>query len=143
METVNGPRITASFASPEIRPGAVWKVYLKASDPAGQMRYIVAEIRQAGRSSYPPARIRIREEDRKNLSGYIYLNSGSESAGQLNSLALTLTVRIQDRSGDLSPEVSFPLSWNDRADPQDPPFGTFEEEDLGPVMIQLEPTVSP
>ena len=49
------PVITESFASKELRPGDTWKVYLKASDPDGDMRYIVSVLSAGmGRLSCQP-----------------------------------------------------------------------------------------
>lgn len=64
------PIITESFASKELLPADTWKVYLKASDPDGDMRYIVSNLYQAGWGGYPISRTRIREENRKELNGY-------------------------------------------------------------------------
>jgi hypothetical protein len=56
------PTITASFAASEMTPGATWKIYLKASDPDGDMRYIVAVVKQAGTGVYRSA---LRESGRR------------------------------------------------------------------------------
>ena len=69
------PVITGAFASKELIPGHTWKVYLKASDPDGDMQYIVSNVYQPGWGDYPLSRTRIREENRKELDGYIYLNT--------------------------------------------------------------------
>src|SRR3972149_4501818 len=64
------PAIVQSFASKELRPGDVWKVYLKASDPEGKMKYIFATISQPGVGVYSVSITRIKEENQKELSGY-------------------------------------------------------------------------
>ncbi|KPK89516.1 MAG: hypothetical protein AMJ94_11895, partial [Deltaproteobacteria bacterium SM23_61] len=55
------PVITASFASPELSPGDTWKVYLKASDPDGDMESIVAVVDQTGLGSYPLSFTKLKE----------------------------------------------------------------------------------
>ena len=67
--------ITQTFASNELIPGYTWKVYLKASDPNGEMRYIVSKVYQPGWGDYPISRTKIQETNRKELNGYIYLNT--------------------------------------------------------------------
>ena len=47
------PVIFQSFASKELRAGDVWKVYLKASDPEGKMKYIFATVSQPGANPTP------------------------------------------------------------------------------------------
>ena len=40
--------ITQSFASQEINPGGTWKIYLKASNPDGEMMSIYDSVDQPG-----------------------------------------------------------------------------------------------
>jgi hypothetical protein len=143
MNKAHGPSFTASFASVEIRPGDTWKIYLNACHPHGEMKYLIAEVAQTGKPSCPATRIRIQKESRKNLSGYIYLNTASVPAGDLTFVTLRLRIQIEDSSGRLSREKTFPLAFNDCAEPESPPAGMFEERDLGPVMVQLQPTNLP
>jgi len=129
------PVISQSFASKEARTGDTWKVYLKAEDPDGDMRRIVCAIDQPGMGSYPVSQIRIKEAERKELAGYIYLNIPVR--GDLDFVNLTLTVQIQDMAGHLGRPAVFPLILNPRAKQEATPQGAFPEKDLGPVMIQL------
>jgi len=132
------PLITQSFASTSLGAGDPWKVYLKASDPDGDMKYIVCTIDQPGIGTYPASFTRIKEENRQELSGYIYLNTGGGYG--LNLSSITLTVQIQDRSGNFSDSVSFPLQFQPGVRQEAPPQDTFQEIELGPIMITLQPT---
>ncbi len=135
----NPPVISDFFASPELGPGGTWKVYLKASDPNGDMRYIVAYVDEAGLGGYSPSYTKIRAGESKELSGYVYLNTAS-GAGYTSRIYydLALTVAIQDRAGHYSKPVSIPLHFDYRtAAQQNPPPGVFQERDLGPIMIEL------
>ena len=128
------PAIINSFASKQIRPGDIWKVYLKASDPNGGMKYIFSTIERAGSHL---SIIRIKEENREHFSGYIYL----KTFGMNNSpsfLTLTLTIWIKDAAGHLSQPAIFPLELHNNIIPEEPPRGLFEEQDLGPIMVQLQ-----
>jgi hypothetical protein len=129
------PVISQSFASKEARPGDTWKVYMKAEDPDGDMRRIVCAVDQPGMGTYPASYIRIKEVERKDLAGFVYLNiPGSRDLDFVN---LTLTVQVQDMAGHLSQAAVFALALNPRAAQEAPPQGNFPEKDLGPVMIQL------
>lgn len=135
------PQITVFFAAPEVSPGETWKIFLKASDPNGDMRYIVATVRQAGVGAYPVSFTRIREENGKELSGYVYLNtfSGSHSHSLLY-YGLTLTLWVQDRAGNFSNPVDVNMTFGSRVEAQQaPPAGTYKNQDLGPIMISLRP----
>jgi len=129
------PVIGLSFASKQIRPGDTWMVYLNASDPDGDMNYIVCNIDQPGIGAYSASFTRIKEDERKELSGYIYLPTAGVS--NLNFVNLTLQVQIQDKAMHFSAPVSFPLSINNRYRQDPPSKDTFKERDLGPVMITL------
>jgi hypothetical protein len=127
------PMISQSFASPKIRGGQSWKVYLAASDPDGDMKNIVCVIDQPGVGTYPVAITRIKDEDRRELSGYVYLNTPVD----FDWIDLTLHVQIEDKAGHYSNPVSFPLTFSSRDRQEPPPQGLFKERNLGPILIQL------
>ena len=132
--------ISGSFASKELIPGDTWKVYLKASDSDGEMRYIVSEVYQPGWGDYPISRTRIRAENRRELDGYIYLNTLVPGGyAFLNFYTFRVTVQIQDKAGNFSKPVEFPVTFNARAIQDQPPAGVFKENDLGPILVQLHP----
>jgi hypothetical protein len=131
------PMILQSFASKELRAGTVWKVYLKASDPEGKMRYIFATIIQPGVGVYPVSITRIKGENQKELSGYIYLNTAPITPTSFFNLTLTLAVNIQGKEGVFSQPVFFPLSFSYQPSQEAPPNGVFQEQNLGPIMINL------
>ena len=132
------PVITEAFASKELIPGHTWKVYLKASDPDGDMQYIVSNVYQPGWGDYPLSRTRIKEETRKELDGYIYLNTLiPEGYEFLNFFTIRLTVQIQDKAGHYSNPVVFPVTFNYRAVQEPAPPGVFKEQDLGPILVNL------
>jgi hypothetical protein len=130
------PVITQSFASKQMRLGEKWKVYLNASDPDGDMKTIISSIDQRGEGTLTPSFTKIKEdEQRRNLSGYIYLNTAGLHG--LAYVTIVLTVQIEDRAGHYSAPVSLPLALNPGSRQEDPPPGVFQEKDLGPIMITL------
>lgn len=131
------PVITQTFASKEIKPGESWKVYLNVSDPNGEMKNIYAVVSQPGVGEYPMSIIRVKEENRKELSGYIYMLT-STAWYPLDYVNLTLRVEIQDKAGNFSAPMVFPLSLSSRFTQEAPPQGVFKEEALGPIMVKLK-----
>jgi hypothetical protein len=131
------PMITQSFAAKEAWPGQTWKVYLNASDPNGDMKNIYAVVDQPGVGQYPLSIIRVKEENAKELSGYIYLITSTPHY-PLNYVNIYLTVNIQDKLGNFSAPAVFYLSLNPRASQASPPQGAFKEQELGPIMIRLK-----
>ncbi len=132
--------ITQAYAAKEIRMGDTWKIYLKASDPNGDMEYIMATVDLPGRGGgFPPSFIKIRKGQNEQLSGYIYLNTARNLQQGLEFANITVTVQVKDRQGNLSNPVSFPLHFRSTAQQEPPPPGQFEEVDLGPLMIEISP----
>jgi len=130
------PVITRTFASREISPGETWKIYLRATDPEGEMKAIYATVVRPGRGPQAAGPIPIPGDQRRELSGFLFLNtSGIQGLAFLN---LTLTVQIRNRTGHSSQPVTFPLALNPRAAQESPPPGVFEERDLGPIMVSLD-----
>ncbi len=134
------PVIKGAYAAKEMKVGDTWKIYINASDPEGDMEYILASVDQPGRGGgYPPSATKIRESRNQQLSGYIYLSTSRSLQEGIEFTNITLTVQIKDRHGNLSAPVSFPLHFRSSAQQAPPPPGQFEEVDLGPVMIEISP----
>jgi len=131
-----GPVITQSFATSEVRPGDTWKVYLNVSSPDTALTNIYTIIDQPGVGEYPLSIIRIKEQNQKELSGYIYLNTWTPYA-TMEFVPLKLTIQVQDRAGRFSAPVVFCLYIHSRAAQEAPPQGIFKDVDLGPVMVTL------
>ena len=136
-EAKTPPVIAQSFACKELRPGDVWKVYLKASEPEGKMQYIFATVTQPAHVPYPTSIIRIKGENQKELSGYIYLNSPVGNQTNFLNFTLTLTVSIKG-TGGFSQPVVFPLSFEASPTREAPPDGVFKEQELGPISVTLQ-----
>ncbi len=130
------PVIKQAFGSAYVWPGENWKVYLNAFDPNGQMKNIFVVVEQPGLGPYPLSIIRVRKENQKELSGYIYLTTATPHYS-LNFTNLALTVWIQDHSGNFSAPATFLLSINSRYAQEAAPSGVYKEQDLGPVMVNL------
>ena len=132
------PVLTETFASQKMNPGDTWKVYLKASDPDGDMDSVVAVVDMVGSGTHPVSFTRIMDGSRKELAGYLSLNTTNPSGDAwLNNLTLKLTLQVKDRVGHLSKPVTFPLEFNRRYVQESPPAGVFPEQYLGPIMITL------
>lgn len=82
----NPPVIEKSFAPNLLSPGDLWKIYVLASDPDGDMDTLIAVVEQSGMGAYPVSRTKIEGENSKELSGYFFLNtSGPHGTGFLQN----------------------------------------------------------
>jgi hypothetical protein len=88
--------------------------------------------------AYPISMTRIKPENRKEFSGYIYLNTVTAEKS-LEFVTLKLVVYVGDGAGNFSEPAIFPLVLSQGAVQSSPPAGVFKENDLGPVMIRLRP----
>jgi hypothetical protein len=134
------PVIHESFASKQAIPGEPWKVYLKASDPGGDMDRVVAKVFQPGKGTYPISFTGIKPENGKDLSGYVFLNTQAPSGvGWMDFLEIQLSVQIVDKAGHFSDPVSFSLFLSARSTQELPTPGHFKEQNLGPILVNIVP----
>ena len=129
------PVIHRAFAAKEISPGETWKIYLEASAKNGDMTNIFSIVERG--NSFPSI-TRIQEKNRRHIAGYIFLKT-LNTAGPMAVPNLTLKVWIQDAAGHFSEPAVFPLRFENSSRGEQPPPGQFQEENLGPIMVQLVP----
>ena len=131
------PVIEQSFAPKAMEKGDTWKIYLKASDPDGDMKTILAYFEGGAIvGTTAVSSTQIKEKDRREMSGYLYWYPG---------LALdvfqevVMIIQVQDMAGHFSNPVSLPLRIQPSGSQELPPEGAFQEKELGPVMITVQP----
>jgi hypothetical protein len=129
------PVLSRSFASAQISPGELWRVYLQAFDPEGDMKAIYCLAEQPGIGAHPVSITRILNDQQGELSGYLYLKTAGATG--LNFGALSLTVQTRDQAGNFSEPVSFSFSFNPRAPQEEVPPSLFQDQELGPITITL------
>jgi len=137
IEPGRPPVILATYAPEVIRPGAVWRVYLKATDGDGDMKDIAAVMWQTGFGYYSTDVTRIKQGDAKEVAGYLFLNTPPDPTLLPDRFTLTLVVR--DRQGNKSepvevrfrfdyvPPEKLPESWQPVADNR-----------LGGILIDIQ-----
>jgi len=134
------PAITHWFASEELHHGDIWKIYVEANDPDGDMRAFVCIFDQVGYGRYSSGYVRIKKRNGEKLLGYLTFFS---IAGEGFSLAewtqLSLTVFIRDKGGNASNKVVFPLVLSRGAKQGAPPspFDSGRLDKLGVIWFDL------
>ena len=132
--------ITQWFAAKEVPHGDNWKIYLEANDPDGDMRRFVCALHQMGYGDYPSQYVVIKKRHRGKLKGYLnFISSGGAGLWLPEWTELTLTVYIQDKGGNTSNKVVFPLVLSRLTKQESPPspFDTGGLDKLGTVMFDL------
>ena len=145
------PVITHWHASEELHHGDIWKIYLEANDPDGDMRQFVCIFNQLGYGQYFPDFIVIKNGYSKDLRGYLrFFSTSGDGVSLPEWTQLTLTVFIRDKGANRSNKVVFPLvlSRGAKQGPPPPPFDTGPLDKLGTIMVELfdpdrDPTPDP
>ncbi|HIC91839.1 MAG TPA: hypothetical protein EYP21_07255 [Syntrophaceae bacterium] len=131
---VHKPVIRRYFASDTVRNGDIWRVYLSAHDPDGDMEFIAITVDQTG-IIYDPELIFIPKENRETITGYLYLHIPVRG---IWFEKITLSLSILDKAGHKSNEVFLPLYICDESPkPLPPEFGEEFEKALGWIPISL------
>ena len=145
LET-KAPVITHSFAVEKGYYGYIWKIFIEAEDPDGDMYKIASVVDQPGYGRYPTDWIILKPQYRKQLIGYIQWNTFSSRAPYLREwTSITLKVSILDKAGNESNVVVFPFAFQSGVKSQyelPAPFNQGELPRLGYIQIDLfEPTM--
>jgi len=138
---ITGATILNAFAVDKGYYGCVWKIYLEAEDPNGQMLRIACSVDQAGYGHYPADWVYLKPEFQKRFKGYIQWNTFSSKASTLSEgTQIVLRVSIFNRAGHESKEVVFPFTFLSefRGQPNLPtPFDQGANPRLGYLHIDL------
>jgi hypothetical protein len=140
------PIITHSFAVEKGYYGYIWKIYIEAEDPDGDMYKIVSTVDQPGWGRYFPDTILIKSQNRSHLKGYIQWNTFSSKAQSLREFTIiTLKVSIFDKAGNESNVVVFPFEFVSRGVPRYELPSPFNKDDmrLGYININLYDPYAP
>lgn len=134
------PVITNAFASRELSHGDIWRIYVEANDPDGDMRQFVCVFKQVGYGSYSPDYVVIKKPHREKMKGYLAFYSGAGGGLRVSEWTqLSLTLYIRDRGRKNSNKVVFPLtlSLGSKQGAPPPPFDVNGLERLGAISIEL------
>ena len=144
----SAPLIKAAFAVDKGPYGYIWKIYIEAEDPDGDMLKIGSVVGQAGYGNYPTDWIYLKSPYRKYLKGYIQWNTFSSNTQLLREWTqIILKVSIIDRAGNESDVVVFPFEFTSGVKglyqyKLPPPFDQGNLPRIGYIHINLfEPTL--
>ena len=137
------PHITHAFATGRGYYGCIWKIYIEADAPNGDMDKIAVVVEQTGYGNYPTDWIVLKPRYRKHFIGYLQWNTFSSKASSLPEWTqMTIKVSIFDNAGNESKEVVFPFTFEsgvkNQSEYQLPsPFDKQDIPRIGHIMIDL------
>ena len=143
-----GPIITQAFAVEKGKYGYIWKIYLEAEDPNGQMLKIASVVDEPGVGRYPTDWTYLKPQYQNHFKGYLQWNTFSSHTGYMPEWTqITLRVSVLDKTGNESNEVVFPFTFElTPAQYQyevPPPFDQGDLAKLGNITIDLYPPGRP
>lgn len=125
------PVLEKVWVSPQVNHGDLLKIYIKASDREGDMRWIMVSAGR-GKGAIYGSVIRLRKENRKELNGYVFWDTGKAVQ---KSVSGTVEITIEDWKGNESETLSLPVNIVSIGAKSQPAPGEFKEKAIGPVMI--------
>jgi len=137
------PMILDSYAAESVRPGATWRVFLKAQDPDGDMQSIIAELFQPGIGYYPVDFTYTKGADREGFAGYLILRTPRDYNLLQEYIEVKLT--LLDCEANKSEPVNFTLRFDNKSGygPQEVPekWQGAAERKLGTIMVEIRSVV--
>jgi len=136
----HAPIITHSFAVERGYYGYIWKIYIEADDPDGDMLRIASVVDQVGYGYYPTDWIYLKPQYQKHLKGYVQWNTFGQASHMSEWTQITLKVSITDKAGNESNVVVFPFEFVSGGGPKlnlPAPFDQGELPRLGYIDINL------
>ena len=136
------PVITRAFAADKGHYGYIWKIYVEAEDPDGDMDRIAVVVEQTGYGHYPTEWVFLRPQFREHLIGYLQWNTFSSKTSNLPDWTqITVKVSILDKAENESNQVVFPFTFESGSRKQGyalpAPFDKGDIPRLGNIMIDL------
>jgi len=138
----NPPLITHAFAVDKGPYRYIWKIYIEAEDPDGDMARIALAVDQPGVGRYPTDWIVLKPQYQKHLKGYIQWNTHSVSGDVQEWTMVALRVTIFDKAGNESNVAVFHFTFemvekNPYKYKLPPPFDQGDIPRLGYINIDL------
>ncbi len=136
----HAPIITQAYAVDHGYYGYIWKIYIEADDPDGDMIKIASVVDQLGYGYYPTDWINLKPQYQKHFKGYIQWNTFGKAYDLSEWTQITLKVSIIDRAGNESNVLVFPFEFVSGGVPKlklPPPFDQGDLPRLGYIDINL------
>jgi hypothetical protein len=141
------PIITHAFAVEKGYYGYIWKIYIEAEDPDGEMLRIASVVDQVGYGHYPTDWTYLKQEYGEHFKGYLQWNTFSSRTSYITEWTqITLKVSVFDKAGNESNVVVFPFTFESGVKGQyqyklPAPFDQGDLPRVGYIHIDLfEPT---
>ncbi len=103
---IHRPTLEAVWAQPEFGDGALWKIYVRASDPDGDLDKVFIAFDQLG-GTYPGEHLIIPPSQRKRMNGAVLVWAYVKGFSADPSIHGTTYIHVEDRAGNISDSKTF------------------------------------
>ncbi|OGL59614.1 MAG: hypothetical protein A3J27_12050 [Candidatus Tectomicrobia bacterium RIFCSPLOWO2_12_FULL_69_37] len=105
------PRLEAAWAQPEIGYSQLWRIYVRAADPDGDLDKVWLTFTRFG-ATYVGNFVYLPEGQGRAANGYIQMWARPRGGLNLGELPIhaTVEVRVEDRAGNQSASIVFPFT---------------------------------
>ena len=135
------PVILDSYAPSQIRPGATWRVYIRAKDPDGDMKQMIQVLMRGESGPFKTTFAPFKAEYSAEMGGYFFLSTPSPAQADYDRLGfvdITLRIALLDCQKNKSEYVEFPLHFTFEAAHDLPPeWQDVADSSLGAIMFDL------
>jgi hypothetical protein len=133
------PIVEAIEAQKEIGDGNLWKIYIRASDPDGDLDKLHVTFSQPGTGSYSPDLL-VQKTKMKSLNGFVLVWAKLQGGGSTSAIYGDVEIRAEDRAGNMSApkKLEFTLSQFGGEDRFIPASGFDTGNNLGQADFPLE-----
>jgi hypothetical protein len=128
-----GPVLEKVWAPAEVNWGSILKVYVKASDPEGDMRWVLVSAGKTGQAQPTGSTpIRLKKDVRKSVNGYVYWDTNM--AAQKNTEGIVV-IQVEDFKGQESEPMTVKVKIVPKGAKVEQPPADFQEAEIGPVIL--------
>lgn len=133
----HAPILEAVYAQREIGDGNLWKVYVRATDPDGDLDKIFIGFQQPG-AWWAPEFMILPKTQRKRLNGAVLYWAALQGGGSSSTIYASTQVYVEDRAGNMSEvrTLEFVILQDDTKD-REPPPGKFGKIVLGQMDFPI------
>ncbi len=126
------PKLEKIWAPAEVDFGKDLMVYVKASDPEGNMRWVVVSMGRGTGAPQGSAPIWLHKQSRSEVNGYVYWNTGIAASQTVSGMVY---IQIVDWKGNESETMALPVKIVPRGAKSEKPPAEFKQVEIGPIMV--------
>jgi len=130
-----GPVLDKVWAAAEVNIGSLCKIYVKAHDPNGDMRWVIVSASRPEQMQPSGAtQIRLKKGIGTELNGYLYFDT-SQAKMKGSSGSVKVFIAIEDWKGNESETQSVTIKFLTKGAKAFQMPTDFKEAEIGPIII--------